>query len=252
LQELVHPDQLAKEYGGNAELPEKEWPPIFPKGKVRDEIIKDHMTEEELKEKLKSNSKIVPPSNLAQFTREQAKGKKRVGFPRKVMEDKEEKAVNGAVPKIEKVVEQKLEVDDTNNKPVSSEEAIVVEKVEEDALDDTQYIQKPIEEHTQRSIEEKQVNEENSNQPEKGKESIIEVDEKKVNNNSAEQVQKKEESSKTLKPKFVESSMRSNSNVSSRLKPRRNKNPDSDKVESCKRCVTTYVSLIHESINIKA
>eukprot|EP00826_Nyctotherus_ovalis_P056289 TRINITY_DN756_c0_g1_i6.p1 TRINITY_DN756_c0_g1~~TRINITY_DN756_c0_g1_i6.p1 ORF type:complete len:350 (-),score=73.29 TRINITY_DN756_c0_g1_i6:163-1212(-) len=82
LLELAHKDQLAKEYGGCAELPEKAWPPSFPKGRVRDDES-DYVTEEELKRLVVGNPKVIPPPSLAKFARENAKGRKRGFIPKK-------------------------------------------------------------------------------------------------------------------------------------------------------------------------
>ena len=86
LLDLVHPEQLAKEYGGLAEMPVKAWPPVFPKGKMREDFSGDHITEEELKTELANNSRVMPPPNLAAFAREHCKATNKKGlFPRKTL-----------------------------------------------------------------------------------------------------------------------------------------------------------------------
>lgn len=82
LLDLVHSDQLAKDYGGTAKLPDKAWPPSFPLGKVRDDE-NDHVAEEEMKRLVAGNPKVVPPPGLAKFARENAKGKKRGLVPKR-------------------------------------------------------------------------------------------------------------------------------------------------------------------------
>lgn len=79
LLQLVHPDQLPKEFGGNAELPTEAWPPSFPQGRVRDEFKEEHVTEEELKKRIVEDDKVVPPPELAQFARENCKNRKQKG-----------------------------------------------------------------------------------------------------------------------------------------------------------------------------
>ena len=58
LMAMVHPDQLAKQHGGRADLPERCWPPTFPPGKIRDEFNTEHYTEEELKKQVIENQNI--------------------------------------------------------------------------------------------------------------------------------------------------------------------------------------------------
>eukprot|EP00826_Nyctotherus_ovalis_P041975 TRINITY_DN427_c0_g1_i1.p1 TRINITY_DN427_c0_g1~~TRINITY_DN427_c0_g1_i1.p1 ORF type:complete len:256 (-),score=70.01 TRINITY_DN427_c0_g1_i1:46-813(-) len=79
LLQLVHPDQLPKEFGGNAELSAEAWPPTFSGGRIRDEFDEEHVTEEELKKRIVENDKVVPPPELAQFAREHCKNRKQKG-----------------------------------------------------------------------------------------------------------------------------------------------------------------------------
>jgi len=72
---LVHPNQLPKEFGGKAELPEQSWPPAF--AVWEGDTSKSHITDEELKKRIIENPKVVPPPELAQFARENCKDRKK-------------------------------------------------------------------------------------------------------------------------------------------------------------------------------
>jgi len=84
LTELMHPDQLLKQYGGNCDPPAQPWPPTFPAAPNREDYNAGHINEEELKKELLSNPRIVPPPQLAEFARANCKSSSKKGsFPRK-------------------------------------------------------------------------------------------------------------------------------------------------------------------------
>ena len=95
LVELIDPSQRLKRHGGLCDLPDRAWPPVFPKWEVKDsDNLENHMTEEEFKEELIKNPIILPPEHLSHFAREHCKATRKKGvFPHKtyIMEDRIER-----------------------------------------------------------------------------------------------------------------------------------------------------------------
>lgn len=81
LTSIVPPCQLLKEYGGQADPPEKFWPPAFPPG-FRDDFVSQHYAPEEFKKELIAKAQMMPSPELAQFVRNSRRGKDKKGiFP---------------------------------------------------------------------------------------------------------------------------------------------------------------------------
>ena len=110
LKDIIAPCQLLKEYGGEADPPEKYWPPIFPPG-YRNEFKTKHHTQEEFKNELLNNAQMVPSPDLASFVREARHGKSKKGIiPKKNYningKIQRRDSFNGIIPEIKEVVNE--------------------------------------------------------------------------------------------------------------------------------------------------
>jgi len=154
LLELVHPEQLLKEYGGNAVAPRNSWPAYFPPGKIREEFVTDHLTEEEYKKEVKECSRIVPTPELAQFARENSKATNKRGtlphktfyFPTRI---ERRDSFNGIVTDDQpKVQEKKIESTICAPTPKKVEPEAKIEEKKEEKKEETVKIDKSEEKQT--------------------------------------------------------------------------------------------------------
>ncbi len=126
LRNLVSNTQLPAEYGGIAPAPGKAWPPtICPD--CREDLVTQHLGEEEMKNEIKENARVVPPPGLADFARANCKSSVKKGvLPHKTyyLQGRIERrdSFNGVIPDL--ALSNDIQSPEKTQDPVLEEKAV--------------------------------------------------------------------------------------------------------------------------------